>query len=214
MGSSQGSLLGAGELEVSPLLAGGLHLIDTWVELEVGGEAEANIWRGGARNEGVVPSRQKIVKIWDDLVDGRRYSTSRMKLHRIIEDNHNIRPHRPWLLFFVPANIYPSDSNFSQRDGCTSTWSTSRRVSCQRQMMSSSSRALQGDWSDFPPASTIRRNPSLLLLPLLLGGTTDMFWREVPTALSHSFFSARAPFSPPTATLACLSFFRLIPRWG
>lgn len=32
---SRGSLLGAGELEVSPLLAGGAHLIDTWVELEV-----------------------------------------------------------------------------------------------------------------------------------------------------------------------------------
>lgn len=32
---SQGSLLGAGRLEVSPLLAGGAHLIDTWVELEV-----------------------------------------------------------------------------------------------------------------------------------------------------------------------------------
>lgn len=32
---SQGSLLGAGQLEVSPLLAGGAHLIDTWVELEV-----------------------------------------------------------------------------------------------------------------------------------------------------------------------------------
>ena len=32
---SQGSLLGAGRLEVSPLIAGGAHLIDTWVELEV-----------------------------------------------------------------------------------------------------------------------------------------------------------------------------------
>lgn len=32
---SHGSLLGAGELEVAPLLAGGAHLIDTWVELEV-----------------------------------------------------------------------------------------------------------------------------------------------------------------------------------
>lgn len=32
---SQGSLLGAGELEVSALFAGGAHLIDTWVELEV-----------------------------------------------------------------------------------------------------------------------------------------------------------------------------------
>lgn len=33
---SQGGLLGAGELEVSPLLSGGVHIIDTWVELEVG----------------------------------------------------------------------------------------------------------------------------------------------------------------------------------
>lgn len=32
---SHGSLLGTGALEVSPLLSGGLHLIDTWVELEV-----------------------------------------------------------------------------------------------------------------------------------------------------------------------------------
>lgn len=32
---SQGSLLGAAELEMSSLLAGGAHLIDTWVELEV-----------------------------------------------------------------------------------------------------------------------------------------------------------------------------------
>lgn len=32
---SQGSLLGAGKLDVSSLLSGGLYLIDTWVELEV-----------------------------------------------------------------------------------------------------------------------------------------------------------------------------------
>ena len=32
---SQGSLLGSAELEMSSLLAGGAHLIDTWVELEV-----------------------------------------------------------------------------------------------------------------------------------------------------------------------------------
>lgn len=32
---SRGSLLGAGELDVSSLLSGGAHLIDTWVELEV-----------------------------------------------------------------------------------------------------------------------------------------------------------------------------------
>ncbi|CAN0539836.1 unnamed protein product, partial [Ectocarpus sp. 8 AP-2014] len=31
---SRGSLLGAGELDVSSLLSGGAHLIDTWVELE------------------------------------------------------------------------------------------------------------------------------------------------------------------------------------
>ena len=32
---SQGSLLGAGKLDVSSRLSGGLYLIDTWVELEV-----------------------------------------------------------------------------------------------------------------------------------------------------------------------------------
>ena len=32
---SQGSLLGAGKLDVSSLLSRGLYLIDTWVELEV-----------------------------------------------------------------------------------------------------------------------------------------------------------------------------------
>lgn len=33
---SQGRLLGTGRLEISPLLSGGVHLVDTWVELEVG----------------------------------------------------------------------------------------------------------------------------------------------------------------------------------
>ncbi|CAN0200550.1 unnamed protein product [Scytosiphon promiscuus] len=40
---SQGSLLGAGELEVSALFAGGAHLIDTWVELEPKGRVHLHV---------------------------------------------------------------------------------------------------------------------------------------------------------------------------
>ncbi|CAM9914735.1 unnamed protein product, partial [Hapterophycus canaliculatus] len=40
---SQGSLLGAGELEVSALFAGGAYLIDTWVELEPKGRVHLHV---------------------------------------------------------------------------------------------------------------------------------------------------------------------------
>ena len=44
---SPGSLLGVGELEVSNLLSGAVHLIDTWVELEVGLLGEDSSRRNG-----------------------------------------------------------------------------------------------------------------------------------------------------------------------
>ncbi len=180
---SQGSLLGVGELEVSPLLAGGLHLIDTWVELEVGGEAQANSCRGGGRNKGAKTLRDEILlaavvifalsttsmaaqrlnpnpgsekqvgcsstqsNLFRTLVGGRGYLFNRQDKGSSLYGRHSqhSRPPPPTRGFFVPAHVYPS--NFSQRDACTSTWNTSRRVSCQRRMMSSSSRALRGDCS-------------------------------------------------------------------
>ncbi|CAM9499735.1 unnamed protein product [Pylaiella littoralis] len=65
---SRGSLLGAGELEVSPLLAGGAHLIDTWVELEPKGRVHVHV---EYEPKGIEPKTNDVVFLerfarWED----------------------------------------------------------------------------------------------------------------------------------------------------
>eukprot|EP00903_Cladosiphon_okamuranus_P007042 g6846.t1 len=55
---SHGSLLGAGQLEVSPLLAGGVHLIDTWVELEPKGRVHLHV---EYEPKGIQPATNDVV---------------------------------------------------------------------------------------------------------------------------------------------------------
>eukprot|EP00752_Nemacystus_decipiens_P011279 g10023.t1 len=55
---SQGSLLGAGQLDVSPLLAGGAHLIDTWVELEPKGRVHLHV---EYEPKGIQPATNDVV---------------------------------------------------------------------------------------------------------------------------------------------------------
>ncbi|CAN0522630.1 unnamed protein product, partial [Ectocarpus sp. 8 AP-2014] len=55
---SRGSLLGAGELDVSSLLSGGAHLIDTWVELEPKGRVHVHV---EYEPKGIQPEKNDVV---------------------------------------------------------------------------------------------------------------------------------------------------------